>query len=37
MFYKDLKSNVKNKIMRKEMQYTHFNAFIFTAINIDEN
>ena len=37
IFYRDLKSNVKDKIVKKEMQYANFNAFIFAAINIDDN
>ena len=37
MFYKNLKSNVKEKIIKKEMQYINFNVFIFATINIDNN
>ena len=37
MFYKDLKSNVKDEIPKKEVQYANFNALIFTAISIDDN
>ena len=37
MFYKSLKSNVKNEIMRKDVQYSSLDAFIIAAINIDDN
>ena len=37
IFYRDLKSNVKNKITRKRMQYENFNVFIFATISIDDN
>ena len=37
MFYKNLKSNVKNEIMRKNVQYNSFDALIIAAINIDDN
>ena len=37
MFYKDLKSNVKDKIIKKEMQYMNLDALIFAVINIDDN
>ena len=37
MFHGDLKSNVKDEITRKEMQYANLDAFIFAAISIDDN
>ena len=37
IFYKDLKSNVKNEIIKKEVQYANLDVFIFAAINIDDN
>ena len=37
MFYKDLKSNVKNEIMRKDVQYNSLDALIIATINIDDN
>ena len=36
IFYRDLKSNVKNKITKK-MQYANFDTFIFAVISIDDN
>ena len=37
MFYKDLKSNVKNEIMRNKMQYVNLNDLIFAVISINNN
>ena len=37
MFYRDLKSNVKNEIIKKRMQHINLNIFIFATINIDNN
>ena len=37
IFYRGLKSNVKNKIIRKEVQYASLDALIFVAIDIDDN
>ena len=37
MFYRNLKSNVKNEIIKKEVQYANFDVFIFAAISIDDN
>ena len=37
MFYKNLKSNVKNEIIKKDVQYNNFDALIIAAINIDDN
>ena len=37
MFYRNLKNNVKNKIIKKEVQYANLDIFIFAAINIDDN
>ena len=36
MFYRNSKNNVKDEIIKKEVQYVSFNVFIFAAINIDE-
>ena len=37
MFYRNLKSNVKNEIIKKRMQYTNLDTFIFATISIDDN
>ena len=37
MFYKNLKSNVKDEIIKKEVQYANLDAFIIATINIDNN
>ena len=37
MFYKDLKNNIKNEIIKKEIQYVNLDAFIIAAISIDDN
>ena len=37
IFCKDLKNSIKDKIIKKEVQYTNLDALIFAIINIDDN
>ena len=37
MFLKNLKTNVKEKLVRKEMTYKSFKKFIIVVIKIDDD